>query len=167
MFFETLLHPDFRSYSTCGNTSQTNEKSVHHFRNFEASQHHCLTSDLADLDLKSATFLSSKQTTVAPTLTSVPVCAEQPSHPNHPPPEDKPLRVCVLGPLYAIEQICPDVKWPPGFSSDRSFFDEAGTHLSRLTFSVIYGREPDESRSDDLIFKESAYNIRKGFAHTT
>ncbi|KFY98963.1 hypothetical protein V500_01511 [Pseudogymnoascus sp. VKM F-4518 (FW-2643)] len=54
-----------------------------------------------------------------------------------------------------------------GISSDRSFFDEAGTHLSKLTFTVIYGREPDESRNDDLIFKESDYNIRKGFAHTT
>ncbi|OBT62427.1 hypothetical protein VE03_08616 [Pseudogymnoascus sp. 23342-1-I1] len=101
------------------------------------------------------------------TLTSVSVCAEQPPHPNHPPPDDKPLRVCVLGPLYAIEQICPGVKWPSGFLTDRSSINEAGTHLSKLTFSVIYGREPDESRSDDLVFQQAGYLIRKGFSHTT
>lgn len=104
---------------------------------------------------------------MAPTLTSVPVCAKQPPHPNHPPREDKPLRVCVLGPLYAIQQICPDVKWPPGISTEKSFFDEAGTRLSRVTFSVIYGREPDESRSDDLIFQQSNYLTLKGLSHTT
>ncbi|KFY67160.1 hypothetical protein V496_01734 [Pseudogymnoascus sp. VKM F-4515 (FW-2607)] len=74
------------------------------------------------------------------------VCAEEPPHSNHAPPDDKPLR---------------------GFFTDKSSIDEAGTHLSKLNFSVIYGREPDESRSGDLVFRQAGYNISKGFSHTT
>lgn len=103
---------------------------------------------------------------MAPTLTFVPVCVEQPSHPNHPPPAEKPLRVSVMGPLYAIQKMFPEVNWPGEISPDRSVLVEAGTHLSNLVFSTIYGCGPDKSRSDDFVFKRSAYNRLKGSAPT-
>lgn len=103
---------------------------------------------------------------MVPTLTFVPVCVEQPSHPNHPPPAEKPLRISVMGPLYAIQKMFPEVNWPGEISPDRSFLVEAGTHLSNLVFSTIYDCGPDKSRSDDFIFKRAAYNRLKGSAPT-
>lgn len=79
-------------------------------------------------------------------------CICEPRHQHHPPPFDKPLRICIEGPLVVIKKVLPDAKWH--FDQDVTDFPQpGGVDLASLTYRTIYGREPQIEVVNDLVLR--------------
>jgi hypothetical protein len=70
-----------------------------------------------------------------------PPCVLDPPHPLHPPPFDKPIRICAGGPLSAIEKLLPDLTWNLQLNS-KIEFQQCALLLATFVYRTIYGREP-------------------------
>lgn len=93
----------------------------------------------------------------------MPRCEQDPAHPNHPPPPDKPLRIQVLGlnttlnGLFVNEELSSQEK--PVASP--TAFDYTGLQLATMVFRVFYGRDVDAGAPQDFTPRYQ-YNTFKG-----
>ncbi|KAI5862903.1 hypothetical protein GGS23DRAFT_570054 [Durotheca rogersii] len=85
----------------------------------------------------------------------IPRCEQNPVHPNHPPPQDKPLRIQILGLNKIIDQLFGDGAKMP--SEDRPItsttldFDEVGLRFAKMAFKQLYGRDVDPNTPSDFV----------------
>ncbi|KAI9866505.1 MAG: hypothetical protein M1813_001056 [Trichoglossum hirsutum] len=83
----------------------------------------------------------------------IPPCGQAPAHPHHFPPLDKPLRVAVDALVPVSRKLFPDIELPAGHADQLRLLEEAGGRLAKLTFSRLYGRDPDSSRAGDFVVR--------------
>ncbi|KND88830.1 hypothetical protein TOPH_06519 [Tolypocladium ophioglossoides CBS 100239] len=84
----------------------------------------------------------------------IPPCEQNPTHPNHFPRHDKPLRVQILGLNETINQLFNDGTKMP--SQERPItsavdFDEAGIRLAKMAFKLLYGRDVNSKDQSDFV----------------
>jgi hypothetical protein len=89
-----------------------------------------------------------------PVALVIPQCGENPPHPNHLPPSDKPLRIQILGSNKIIEQLFSG--GTKMLSEDRPLssmvdFDEAGLRLAKMAFMQLYNRDVDSKNVCDFV----------------
>lgn len=99
-----------------------------------------------------STIVNNKQGAMALEL-HIPPCIHDPVHPNHLPPEEKPLRINIEGPFVSIQKLVPEAQSHiiPG---QHSFPQPAGPILARLAFEKIYGRQPGSTPGDFVVRDE-------------
>ena len=67
----------------------------------------------------------------------IPPCVTSPPHVHHPPPQDKPLRIRIQGPLETVQKLLPNTSWHP----IRVFPQPGGVQLASLTHKSLYSGE--------------------------
>lgn len=80
-------------------------------------------------------------------------CICNPAHPHHPPPRDKPLRICIQGPLESITKLLPDVTWNTK-NFIYTFPQQAGPLLANITYRKLYGYDEGEEINADLLVRD-------------
>ncbi|KAL2759462.1 hypothetical protein ACRALDRAFT_1079423 [Sodiomyces alcalophilus JCM 7366] len=95
----------------------------------------------------------------------IPACIRTPVHPLHPPPIDKPLRIQIEGPAVAIERLLPDTPWALGHWC-QEFPQPPGPELAKLTYRMLYGREPilegdsvSEGSARDMVVRDEYLGV--------
>ncbi|TQS32859.1 hypothetical protein Golomagni_06813 [Golovinomyces magnicellulatus] len=85
----------------------------------------------------------------------IPPCNQTPRHFNHPPEYQKPLRICIDGPLSAVQKLAPETEWNLNVLH-QEVLQPAASILAKITFEKVYGRPPnnDEIPGDLIIRKE-------------
>ncbi|KPM43319.1 hypothetical protein AK830_g3286 [Neonectria ditissima] len=80
-------------------------------------------------------------------------CICTPSHPHHPPPSEKPLRIQIEGPKAAVQRLLPDIQWYTNVV-DLEFPQPAGLELAKMAYQKIYGREARSDIAGDLVVRD-------------
>ncbi|KAI0896288.1 hypothetical protein F4806DRAFT_57277 [Annulohypoxylon nitens] len=83
----------------------------------------------------------------------IPPCISTPTHPHHPPPPEKPLRIQIEGPLVSIQKLLPGVQWHTDVMS-LVFPQPAGSELAKLAYLEIYGRESSPEIVGDIVVRD-------------
>ncbi|KAH8763296.1 hypothetical protein F5883DRAFT_498889 [Diaporthe sp. PMI_573] len=83
----------------------------------------------------------------------IPPCVNDPAHPLHPPPLDKPLRIQIEGPLVAIQKLLPSIQWHTDPLA-LMFPQPAAHELAKLTYRVIYGQDVRSEVVGDVIVRD-------------
>lgn len=94
----------------------------------------------------------------------IPLCEQDPAHPNHLPSSDKPLRIQVLGLNKTInklfndgaEMLSQDLHVTSGVD-----FNETGLQLAKMAFGLLYGRDVNLGNPSDFI-PQHQYNTFHG-----
>ena len=88
----------------------------------------------------------------------LPSCERDPTHPNHPPQLQKPLRIQIMGMSKHIDSLFDDgAKIPqeavqtPGVNSPGAEFDETGLRFAKMAFNLLYGRDPNPDVAADFV----------------
>ncbi|KAI0102205.1 hypothetical protein GGR51DRAFT_298461 [Nemania sp. FL0031] len=94
----------------------------------------------------------------------LPQCEQTPTCVNHPPESEKPLRIQVMGDNKDLNNLFDDgTKMPtPKSSMDKAKeFIKPGLELARMTFRLLYGRDPDPGNPSDMVPRHQ-YDIWRG-----
>ncbi|WQF88246.1 hypothetical protein CDEST_13260 [Colletotrichum destructivum] len=83
----------------------------------------------------------------------IPPCMRSPSHPLHPPPLNKPLRIQIEGPLVSVQKLFPEAPWHVS-EIPTPFPQPAGPLLVRLGYRTIYGHEVRPNVANDVIVRD-------------
>ncbi|KAI0105563.1 hypothetical protein GGR51DRAFT_560408 [Nemania sp. FL0031] len=83
----------------------------------------------------------------------IPPCICNPTHPFHPPPEDKPLRIQILGPLVSIQRLLPESAWNMDWMT-AEFPQPAAPDLARLTYQTLYGHDVNPELANDMVVRD-------------
>jgi hypothetical protein len=83
----------------------------------------------------------------------IPHCICSPSHPLHPPPLEKPLRIQIEGPLIAVKRLLPETIWNPNILSP-VFPQPGGLELAKLAHREIYGHDVRLDVTNDLVIRD-------------
>lgn len=83
----------------------------------------------------------------------IPPCISNPAHPFHPPPLEKPLRIQIDGPVFAIHKLFPPVSWPTD-PMTVVFPQPAGPELATLAYQVLYGRHVRPEVANDMVVRD-------------
>lgn len=88
----------------------------------------------------------------------LPSCERNPTHPNHPPQLQKPLRIQAMGLSKHIDSLFDDgAKIPqeavqtPGVDSPGAEFDATGLQFAKMVFNLLYGRDPTPDVAADFV----------------
>lgn len=84
----------------------------------------------------------------------LPQCQENPTHLNHPPPPEKPLRIQICGDLEYLDKLFQNgnkIARPETSAALPAHFDEPCLELVQMAFKLLYGREPDTEVPRDIV----------------
>ncbi|KAF6820976.1 hypothetical protein CSOJ01_00411 [Colletotrichum sojae] len=70
----------------------------------------------------------------------IPPCLFNPAHHLHPPAPDRPLRICIEGPLVSVQRLLPSIEWKVSFRL-KVFPQPAGPELAAITSRYLYGHD--------------------------
>jgi hypothetical protein len=85
----------------------------------------------------------------------IPPCIHSPAAAHHPPPDEKPLRIQIEGPLTAVKKLLPEVPWRTDMMAGPLVFPQpAGPELAGLAYQSVYGRNPHPEVAGDLVVRD-------------
>ncbi|KAI1379140.1 hypothetical protein F4677DRAFT_442868 [Hypoxylon crocopeplum] len=99
----------------------------------------------------------------------LPQCEQHPTHMNHSPPPEKPLRIQIMGFNKYLDRLFDDgTKLPtPKHEADiAEDFIEPGLRLARMAFRLLYGRDPEPETSWDMIPQHQYDHLLEAYAVT-